>query len=323
MRCLAKITVVLLFALFFTAAGFAGAPNSVAWAGGTDAAIQSLTNRAQLSPNDAEAYHQLSKIYYHLAMWDRSVQNAERAVALDPNNSDFWMWLGRAYGEKADHSNFVSAYGLAKKVHSSFEKAVALNPTNVPAMTDLAEFYAEAPGVVGGGTDKAAGIADKLSSVDKAKSDWVRALVAEKDKDYGTAERALLDAIRDSGNNGEYWLNLAYLYGTLKRWSEMDQAIASGLKSNNKPVEAFYNAASDYYRVDRNLPQAASMLRKYIASAPDNDEAPMFQAHYLLGEVLERQGDTAAAAIEYRKALALASGYTPAAEALKRVSTTD
>lgn len=320
LRVFSKIAAILIFVLAITVSGFAGAPNSVAWGGGMDAAINNLSTRVQVTPYDAEAYHQLSKIYFHLKMWDRSVENGEHAVALAPNNSNYWMWLGRAYGEKADNSSFISAYSLAKKVHNSFEKAVALNPTNVPAMTDLAEFYIEAPGMVGGGTDKAAGMADRLSSLDKGKSHWVRARLAEKNKDFATAERELHDAIRDSGNDGQYWLNLAYLYGNEKRWSEMDNAIANALNTNNQPVDTLYNAASDYYRVGRNLPQAASMLRKYVATAPDNDEAPLFQAHYLLGQVLEKEGDHAAATAEYRNALALASNYAPAAQALKRIS---
>jgi tetratricopeptide (TPR) repeat protein len=320
LRLFSKISAVTALLLLFISAAFAAAPNAIAWSSGVDAAINTLANRVQSTPNDAEAYHQLSKIYYHLKMWDRAVDNGERAVALAPNNSDYWMWLARAYGEKADNSNFVSAYSLAKKVHTSFEKAVALNPTNVPAMTDLAEFYIEAPSVVGGGTDKAVAMADRLSSIDKGRSHWVRARLAEKNKDYATAERELKAAIRDSGNNGEYWLNLAYLYGNLQRWNDMDSAISSALSSNTKPVEALYNAASDYYRVGRNLPQAAGYLRKYIATAPDNDEAPLFEAHYLLGQVLEKQGDSVAAATEYRNALNLANNYAPARDALKHVS---
>lgn len=323
MGAVSKIVAALILVSAMTVAAFAGAPNSVAWSGGMDAAINNLSSRVQQAPNDAEAYHQLSKIYYHLKMWDRSIQNGEHAVSLAPNDSNYWMWLGRAYGQKADNSNFVAAYSLAKKVHSSFEKAVALNPTNVPAMTDLAEFYVEAPSMIGGGADRAAGMAERLSALDKGKSHWVRARLAQKNKDYGTAERELQAAIRESGNNGEYWLNLAHLYGDMKRWNDMDQAIMNGLSSNNKPVEALYNAASDYYRVGRNLPQAAAMLRKYVASAPSNDEAPRFQAYYLLGQVLEKAGDPAAAAAEYRNALSLASNYGPASDALKRVSSGD
>jgi len=49
------------------------------------------------------------------------------------------------------------------------------------------------------------------------------------------------------------------------------------------------------------------------------EDAPAFQAHYLLGEILEKQGDKPAAAEEYRAALSLAPTYEQAQSALKRV----
>jgi len=293
--------------------------NRVLSSEGTDAAIRALNVRLSSAPNDAELHHQLSKIYFHLKKWDDSITQGEKAVALAPNNSNYWMWLGRAYGEKADNANFISAFGLAKKARSSFEKAVSANPSNIPALTDLAEFYASAPSIVGGGTDKAKQTAGQLATMDPAKSHWVYAKIDQNNKDYAGAERELKEAIRLSGN-GAYWLNLAYMYGSLKRWDDMDFAIQQGLASNLRPVEAYYNAATDYLRVGRKLPQAADMMRKYIATGAENDEAPLFQAHYMLGEILEKEGDRAGAASEYRTALNLANNYAPATEALKRIS---
>ena len=75
---------------------------------------------------------------------------------VEPNNGEYHLWLGRTYGEKADASNFLTAAGLAKKVRTEFERAVQLDPGNVMARTDLAEFYLEAPGIVGGGQGQGA-----------------------------------------------------------------------------------------------------------------------------------------------------------------------
>ena len=49
-------------------------------------------------------------------------------------------------------------------------------------------------------------------------------------------------------------------------------------------------------------------------SPPPVEEAPAFKAHNLLGEVFEKQGNGAAAAGEYRTALAMARTYRPAQE---------
>ena len=76
-------------------------------------------------------------------------------MSLDPGNSRFHLWLGRVLGEKADRANSLSAAVLAGKVRGEFERAVQLNPKDVDARLDLAEFYIEAPGIVGGGEQKA------------------------------------------------------------------------------------------------------------------------------------------------------------------------
>ena len=54
-------------------------------------------------------------------------------------------------------------------------------------------------------------------------------------------------------------------------------------------------------------------------AAADPAAVAAFKAHYVLGEILEKQGDKAGAAAEYRAALELAKDYSEAKQALARV----
>ena len=85
-----------------------------------------------------------------------------------------------------------------------------------------------------------------------------------------------------------------------------------------RPVDR-YDAAEMLLKTNRNLPEAAQQMRAYIQSGHTQEEAPLFRAHFLLGEILLKSGDASQAAAEYRAALALASSYRPAAEALRRL----
>src|SRR4051812_32755884 len=49
-------------------------------AGRADDAIAMLNSLIQGSPNDAEAYHLLSRVYYALEKWDRAISAGEHAV---------------------------------------------------------------------------------------------------------------------------------------------------------------------------------------------------------------------------------------------------
>src|SRR5947209_8305793 len=92
--------------------------------GDADAAIRALQAALAANPSSAEEHHLLCRVHYSEERWDAAVSECERAVALNANSSPYQLWLGRAYGEKADHSSWFSAIGFAKKTHTAFEKAV-------------------------------------------------------------------------------------------------------------------------------------------------------------------------------------------------------
>ena len=177
---------ILAFTLFAAALAAAddSAPALLA-AGRADDAISTLHSKIIASPHDAEAYNLLCRAYFSMGDWDRGIADCEKAVALDPNNSRYHMWLGRIYGEKADGSNFFSAASLAGKVRTEFEAAVRLDPNNVDARSDLGEFYLEAPGIVGGGRDKAEAQAQALAALDAAKADYLKGRIAREEERPG------------------------------------------------------------------------------------------------------------------------------------------
>ena len=292
--------------------------------GSMNQAIQSLQQRTQQAPDDAEAYHLLSLAFYELENWDRSIAAAQKAVTLDPNSSAYHLWLGRAYGNKAEHSSWFTALTLARKTRSEFEKAVQLDAANADARSDLAEYYMEAPGFLGGGSDKARAEAQQLETYNAGAAHWVTARLAEKDKRLQDAEAEYKKAIEVSGDPGGEWLNLASFYRRQKRYGDMQQAVDHAVSYDKKNTNVLFGAAELLYHAGKNFPGASQFVRAYINSYRkpklDNDTAPTFQAHYLLGQILEKQGDKAGAANEYKAALELASDYRQAREGLDRVS---
>lgn len=285
--------------------------------GHADEAIQTLQQKIGHSPADAESYNLLCRAYFMLEEWDHAISACERARNLDPQKSLYHLWLGRAYGEKAARVGWLSAIGLAKKLRISFERAVELDPNNWEARTDLAEFYLEAPGVVGGGKDKAQAQADSIMPLKPAMAHWVAARIAEKNKDAGTAEREYRAEIAASHSGSRAWFDLSYFLFHAGRLEEMDQAMHTLESSPVDRPESLRDAASVLLRAGRNYPLAVRLLRRYLAAPVE--EAPAFKAHDLLGQLLEKQGDRPAAAQEFRAALSLAHNYSRAQEDLKRV----
>jgi len=295
----------------------ASSPRELLAAGRVDEVIPLLQQQIARFPAEAEANNFLCRAYLMIDETDRAIGACERARNLDPKKSLYHLWLGRAYGKKADHAGVFSAAGLVKKVRLSFERAVELDPRSWEARSDLAEFYIEAPAIVGGGKDKARQQADEIQPLNPAMAHRILAKIADKDKDSAAAEREYRAAIIASHSGAFAWFDLANFLFHANRLDEMDQAMHTLESSLVDRPESLRDAATVLQRADRDYPLAISLLRRYL-SAPV-EEAPAFEAHDLLGHLLEKEGDRHAAADEYRAALALSRGYTRAQEDLRRV----
>jgi Tfp pilus assembly protein PilF len=100
-------------------------------------AILELQGVAAKEPQNGDVQLLLAKSYLEMQERDPAVKSAERAVEIDPRNSIYHEWLGRAYGEKADHTGWFSAISLAKKTRKEFETAVQLDGRNFAARQAL------------------------------------------------------------------------------------------------------------------------------------------------------------------------------------------
>jgi tetratricopeptide (TPR) repeat protein len=283
-------------------------------AGEADKALALLDTLAQPGGR-AEAYNLRCRVEFTLEQWDRAASDCEQAVKLDEQNSDDHLWLGRALGEKASRASFVSAYSLARRVRTEFEEAARLNPRNTEALAALGEYYYSAPGVVGGGTAKAEGVAAQVDKIDPARAHELRGGIAEQRKDYGTAEREFKQSVAGSAHPALQWMTLASFYRRREHFAEMESAVRSGENAAERDKHAgvaLFNGASLLRATNRDPARAAKMLEDYLGSSAKTEDAPAFVAHLWLAGLKEQLGDASAASRERAAALALAHEYKPA-----------
>ncbi len=310
------------FFLLCASAGFAAADADsyiLLKTGRADAALRALNTAVAQSPNDARAHNLLCRVYFQLELWDDSVRTCERAAALEPQSSSYHQWLGRAMGRKAEFANPLTAFNLARRVKSEFERAVALDGNNLSARSDLSEYYMEAPAFLGGDKGKARQQAGIVAKADPAMGAAMLAHVEEKQA-TGHAETEYKKAVAESSSPSRYWVALAHFYRRAKRFNDMEAAANQSLATAREGDVTEFDAAELLLHAGRNFNGAIQALRHYVAQEDPAEEGPVFQAYYLLGVLLEKEGKRKEAVAAYQSALNLASQYKPARDALARVS---
>lgn len=280
--------------------------------GKADDALQLLDTALKQDPADAQARNLRCRVLYAEERWDDAIQECQRAVRLAPDNSSYHMWLGRAYGEKAQRVNFVTAYKMAKKIRPEFEAAAKLDPRSGEALSDLGEYYAQAPAILGGGHDKAEAIAVQLDAFAPDRAHDLRAQIAEAKKDYLAAERELKAKITVSPYPAQAWMDIGSFYRRRERWDDMLTAVKTGAGTDQQHGPALVDGASTLIASGRQLPLAADWMRLYLASNALSEEAPAFVVHTRLGDLLKKMGDAQGAGREFAAARALARDYAAA-----------
>jgi tetratricopeptide (TPR) repeat protein len=283
--------------------------------GEADQAIALLAPLPSTGTGAAEAQNLLCRVRFTLQQWSQAAVECQQAINLDGQDSDYHMWLGRVLGQQASHASFLSALGIAKHSLSEMQAAVKLNPQNGPALSDLGDYYAQAPGIAGGGADKAQAIATQLDKVDPARAQQLRGDIAVAQKDYTTAENDYRQAASVASDPADYWTVLANFYRGRQRWSDLDAAIqncvTAAAKNQNSGV-GLYDGAGVLIASKRNPSLAAQMLENYLSSSSKSEEGPAFVAHIRLSRLKQQLGDAAGAKSELAIAAQMAKEFNPA-----------
>lgn len=243
---------------------------------------EALALLAGLPVENGSVYALMGRCYYMLGDYKRASESLERAVRLEPGNSDYHMWLGRAYGRRAETSSFLTAPGLASKARQNFEKAFQLNPRNLEAAGDLFEYYLEAPSFMGGGLDKARDLAEKTRDLDPAEYHYRLARIAEKRKQDKDAEEQLRRAMDLAPRQVGRMLDLARFLARRGKHQESDALFEQAEKLEPESPKVMFERAKAYVESKRNLDKARELLVRYLNSPLTPDDPPRQEAERLL-----------------------------------------
>ncbi len=283
-------------------------------------AIQALQAAAVKEPQNGDVQLLLAKSYLELQERDAAIKSAEKAVAIDPRNSIYHEWLGRAYGDKADHAGWFSAISLAKKTGKEFETAVQLDGKNFSAWQVLIEFDCSAPGLVGGGEEKALPQIKQLAAMDAAEGHYAAGNCRRQKKDFAVADEEFAKALESNPKSPELIYDIGD-YGVKRSQPERLLAVADMGEhlAPGDPRGKFFRGVALVLKRE-NPEEAERLLREYAKRAPTRSGYPRpAAAHAWLGRLFEDQSRLEDAVKEFESALKLDPKNKMAQEALKRL----
>jgi Flp pilus assembly protein TadD len=246
---------------------------------------QSLKVLDGIAVKDAAAWALIGRNHYMEGDFKKAAESLEKAAVADPGNAEYALWLGRAFGRRAETSSPFTAPGLAGKARQYFERAVQLNPKYLEALNDLFEYYLDAPGFLGGGSDKASAIAARIAAIDPSEGHWANAKLAEKHKQFAGAEEQLRRAIASSPHQVGRVIDLARFLARRGRIQEADQSFARAEAIEPNSPSLMYARAETYIETKRKLDVAKDLLKRYLSSPLTPDDPPRSDAVKLLRQV--------------------------------------
>jgi tetratricopeptide (TPR) repeat protein len=268
------------------------------------AVVTTLQSAQSQNPMSAEIYFWMGRAFFEIRDFNSAIAQFQKAISINGNISIYHQWLGRAFGNKADKEK---SFFVARNAKGQFVAAVKLDPSNVAARRDLADYCMQAPWIVGGSKDEALAQINAIAAIDPVQGHLAR---AEYDmtvlKNPSKAQNEYMQVIEAKPQEVEPYLEAAVFFQRQNQLAEMKSAIDAVEQIHpNDPRATLYRGIFSVLS-NNNLDSAEEELKSYLASTPQRSDWPSHSyARVWLGRLYEQQGDGVKAAEQYRAALQL------------------
>jgi len=214
-------------------------------------------------PKNILANFNLGKIYYEEGDFGKAVTFFDKAVNLNNQNANYYVWLGKAYEGKLEDASLFSFSSITAKMKSNFKKAIEINPDNIDARYELAKLFNNASPLVGGSDSEARKQLKEIQKRDPLKG---------------------------------YELS-AYFHWYKEEWEPAIQDYQKYIERDTNNAEVYYSLGICFLQI-KNYNKAFENFKASVKINPDKDKA-----HYYLGKLHLKRGEKELARKEFEKAI--------------------
>ena len=250
---------------------------------------------------------------------DAATAAADTAVKASPRDAETLVWAGRAYGQMAMSASIFTKFSWAKKCREAWERAVEIAPADPEARFELMRYYLMAPGIAGGGLEKAQAQALKIAELDATRGYIARGVIADHERKPKEAEAAYRKAMETDPFGVQGPIALASFFAGQKRWAEARAVFERRVAADPNDAFAIYQLGRLSLLSGEEMEKGVALFDHFLSLDAPKDGPTHADARWRKGLLLEKLGRTPAAIAEYRQALKENPGHRGAKRELERL----
>lgn len=285
-----------------------------------DKAFSGFEKIAKDQPNYADSRYYMGLISFQKQELGKAEDFLKQAISKDENVAAYHLAIIRVYFQLINEGNMLKKASLASKLKKHMEAAVRLDPNNMNSAMMLIGFYKQAPGFMGGDSDKASALAGEVMKKSRADGHLAYALIAHIDKDSIKAETNYKKASEIQPDSVKYQYSLAQFYFSQKRIDKMLELFEHMFKRFPDNSYLMFQAGrllaySDVKFSERGI----AYLTQFIQKADKEDTKNIADAYYFLGVIEKNKNNLSSAKGYIQKSLAIRKDHAGAKKMLQEL----
>lgn len=272
------------------------------------------------SPQFAESRYHMGQISFHKQDYSKAEEYLKQAIAANGNVAKYHVAMSNVIMRMISNASMIKQASLASKLRSHLEEAVRLNPNDMNSSLILIGFYKQAPGIMGGSSDKATALAESIMKRNKAEGHMAQALIYQLDKDFARSEEYYKKSIAIAPDSVRYYYSLAQFYQgqskPLKALETYELALTKFPENRNLLLQAGRVLAT---AENVNRGKAIDYLNRYITTSNDKSDRSIADAYYYLGLIEKNRNNKQLALTHLNNALKVNPDHRWAKEVIKEI----
>ncbi|MBI2381146.1 MAG: tetratricopeptide repeat protein [Gammaproteobacteria bacterium] len=262
----------------------------------------------EAAKDQPEARLYLARIAEHQGRRDEALDTFEALAKTEGKNPELHFFWGVSLCNEAQSASMFSALGHAKNCVKHFKKALELQPDNLDYRKALFDYYVGAPGIAGGGADKAHELIAAVKPVDEVLATVMEARVAGKEEKFPEAEALMKSAIEKAPENSDYRLLLGTIYQQAERYEDAFAYFKQWQEAQPDNPKAWYQQGRNSVLGKVHLTEGEQALLHYLSKPAAAEEPSHAWARLRLAQIYQLMGKKADSAQQAELALAGAQG---------------